>query len=177
MLSRNRRGHRAIKAVCFLHCFLRAPYRLFSFSMERVRNLASFKDIAEKVATLEAIKAIPGSTFANYADLLESVALLLKRWSGLAAVVTANPDATRLVMVVRRIYHSLSSNKSFVLSSVAREFLAFHSQMVKINPSLAVGTPPTPSPSPPTGPVRLISFSIVSNFLLTTLSASHPRQR
>ena len=130
--------------------------------MDRARNLASFKEISEKVATLEAIRAIPGSLYSNYADLLESVMLLIKRCPGLAAVVASNPEATRLVMIVRRILHSLNSSGSFINSGASREFVAFHAAMVKVNPSLAVGTPLTPSPSPPTGPVRIyfeISFS------------------
>ena len=109
--------------------------------MDRARNLASFKEISEKVATLEAIRAIPGSLYSNYADLLESVMLLIKRWSGLAAVVASNPEATRLVMIVRRILHSLNSSGSFISSGASREFVAFHAAMVKVNPSLAVGTP------------------------------------
>ncbi|KJA15570.1 hypothetical protein HYPSUDRAFT_207777 [Hypholoma sublateritium FD-334 SS-4] len=87
--------------------------------MECIRNLASFKDISEKVTLLEAIKAVPGTSYMNYSDLLESLALLLKRWSGLATVVAANPDATCLVMVVRHIYHSLSTNWAFVLTPMA----------------------------------------------------------
>ena len=132
--------------------------------MERVRNLASFKDISEKVTLLEAIKAVPGTSYTNYSDLLESLALLLKRWSGLAAVVAANPDATRLVMVVRRVYHSLSTNRAFILTPTAREFIAFHAAMVKINPSLSVHTPPSSSPGPPTGPVCLFLSQIFSDF-------------
>ncbi|KJA14103.1 hypothetical protein HYPSUDRAFT_59546 [Hypholoma sublateritium FD-334 SS-4] len=133
--------------------------------MEHVRNLASFKDISEKVTLLEAIKAVPGTSYMNYFDLLESLALLLKWWSGLAAVVTTNPDAMRLVMVVQHVYHSLSTNRAFVLTPTAREFIAFHAAMVKINPSLSVHTPPSSSPGPPSGPM----FSDFSNISLSVV--------
>jgi hypothetical protein len=134
--------------------------------MERVRNLPSFKEISEKVAVVEAIFNVPGVNYSSYSEPLDQATVLLRKWAGMAVAIVANPEATRLVMSVRRIYHTLGSSRTFSFSNAAKDLITLHGAMVRIDGSLAVNTPPTPGPSPPSGPVRICSLFSILFYLL-----------
>lgn len=106
--------------------------------MER-RNLPFFAEISDKVQLIESLRAIPGVALTNYAEVLEQTACLLQRWSGMAPAIVNNTSASRLVMNVRRVYFALTANKDYVLSSAARNVVALHSALVKLNPTLRLG--------------------------------------
>ena len=57
------------------------------------RNLPAFTEIAERVALLESIRSSPSAVPAHYANILEDIAVVLRKWSGLAPAIAANPEA------------------------------------------------------------------------------------
>ncbi len=61
------------------------------------RNLPAFTEIAERVALLESIRSSPSAVPAHYANILEDIAVVLRKWSGLAPAIAANPEAAALV--------------------------------------------------------------------------------
>jgi hypothetical protein len=127
---------------------------------DRTRNLPFFKETAQSVATLEALRKVPGITLPNYASTLEECASHLRRWSAMANTVATNPEAASLVMIVRRIYSTLGTNKSYTFSPAARDVISLHASMVKINNEFSLT--PIASPRPPVGPVRVSFISLLS---------------
>ena len=58
------------------------------------RNLPSFQELSEKVALLESIRSSPTAAPAHYANLLEDIFMVFKRWASLAPAIAANWEAT-----------------------------------------------------------------------------------
>ena len=135
------------------------------------RNLPAFTEIAERVALLESIRSSPSAVPAHYANILEDIAVVLRKWSGLAPAIAANPEAAALVVSVRRAFQAVVTQKGYTMSSAVRDFFGLHLALARINPSFHLSATSSPvvtyKDTHPTGPVCFIFllFSLFPNLI------------